>query len=229
MKVTLSFEESESQDISIMIDALRASTTITLALNHFEKIIPCFSPEESFKLKENIGGIVAGERNGKKIEGFDLGNSPTIIKDYETSEKILILTTTNGTRALEKIHCKALIGSMINAKAVARKSCEIAKTHIELVMGGVNGDFAIEDFLAAGEIIYEIKKILKDCEVSEYAESAVLASRDYESLKEAFENSKSANILYNLGYENDVELCCQKNISKNVAIYENHEIKLIKD
>jgi 2-phosphosulfolactate phosphatase len=198
-------------------------------LNQFEKIIPCFSPEDAFKLKKEVGGIVAGERNGKKIEGFDLGNSPTIMKDYETDEKLLILTTTNGTRALEKIQCRALIGSMINAKAVAKKSCELAETHIELVMGGVNGDFAIEDFLAAGEIIHEIKSILKKCEVSEYAESAVLASRDYESLKEAFKNSKSANILYNLGYENDVELCCQKNISKNVAIYENHEIKLIKD
>ena len=67
MKVTLSFDESESSDVSIMVDALRASSTITLALNKFKRIIPCFTPEEAFKLKEKLGGVVAGERNGAKI------------------------------------------------------------------------------------------------------------------------------------------------------------------
>ena len=76
MKVTLSFEESASSDVSIMVDALRASTTITLALDNFKRIIPCFTPEEALDLKENIGGVLAGERNGKQIEGFELGNSP---------------------------------------------------------------------------------------------------------------------------------------------------------
>lgn len=52
MKVTLSFENTISDDVSIMVDALRASTTITLALNNFEKIIPCFTPEEGFELKK---------------------------------------------------------------------------------------------------------------------------------------------------------------------------------
>ena len=87
MKVTLSFETTISEDISIMVDALRASSTITMALNNFEKVIPCFSPEEALNLKNKTGGILAGERNGKKIEGFDIGNSPTGINEYETSEK----------------------------------------------------------------------------------------------------------------------------------------------
>ena len=60
MKVTLSFEESSSGDVSIMVDALRASTTITLALNSFKRIIPCFTPEESIALKEKTGGMLAG-------------------------------------------------------------------------------------------------------------------------------------------------------------------------
>ena len=70
MKVTLSFEESESLDVSVMVDALRASSTITLALDNFEKIIPCFTVSQAIELKEKLGGIVAGERNGKKIEEF---------------------------------------------------------------------------------------------------------------------------------------------------------------
>lgn len=229
MKVTLSFEESESSDVSIMVDALRASTTITLALNNFEKIIPCFTPEEAFKLKEELGGVIAGERNGKKIEGCKLGNSPSSLKDYNTAEEILILTTTNGTRILESMHSKVLVGSMVNAKSVASKSVELAESHIDVVMAGVKGKFAIEDYLAAGEILYWIENGLDDCEISEYAQTAILATRDYDSLRESFLNSRTAKRLTELGYGDDVELCCLKNMTENVAIYENHELKLIKD
>lgn len=54
MKITLSFEKTQTKDTSIMVDALRASTTITLALNNFNKIIPCFTPEEAFELKKKL-------------------------------------------------------------------------------------------------------------------------------------------------------------------------------
>ena len=219
MKVTLSFEESESSDVSIMVDALRASTTITLALNNFKKIIPCFTPEQAFKLKDELGGVIAGERNGKKIEGCELGNSPSALKDYRTSEEILILTTTNGTRILESMQSKVLVGSMVNAKSAASKSIRLA----------AKGKFAIEDYLAAGEILYWIKDSLDECEMSEYAQTAILATRDYESLKESFLNSRTAKRLIELGYGDDVELCCLKNMTENVAIYENHELSLIKD
>ena len=229
MKVTLSFEESESSDVSVMVDALRASTTITFALNNFKKIIPCFTPEEAFKLKDELGGVIAGERNGKRIEGCELGNSPSALKDYETSEEILILTTTNGTRILESMKSKVLVGSMVNAKSVASKSIDLAGNHIDVVMAGVKGKFAIEDYLAAGEILYWIKSSSDECEISEYAQTAILATRDYESLKESFLNSRTAKRLIELGYVDDVELCCLKNITENVAIYENHELKLLKD
>ena len=229
MKVTLSFDESESSDVSIMVDALRASSTITLALNKFKRIIPCFTPEEAFKLKDELGGVIAGERNGAKIEGCELGNSPTAIEDFETDEELLILTTTNGTRILENMHSTVLVGSMINAKSVGLKSIELAKTHIDVVMAGVKGEFAIEDYLAAGEILYWINENLEDCSLSEYAEEAISDTRDYESLKESFLNSRTAKKLTELGYESDVELCCLKNITENVAIYEAPELKLIKD
>ena len=146
MKVTLSFEESSSSDVSIMVDALRASTTITLALNNFKRIIPCFTPEEALDLKEKIGGTLAGERNGKQIEGFDIGNSPCALKDLKNSEDTLILTTSNGTRILENMASKVLVGSMVNAEAVGLKSIQLASTHIDVVMAGVKGKFAIERF-----------------------------------------------------------------------------------
>lgn len=229
MKVTLSFEKSSSSDVSIMVDALRASTTITLALNNFDKIIPCFTPEEAFKLKDKLGGVLAGERAGKQLEGFDVGNSPTTLKDYESDEDILILTTSNGTRILENMSSTVLVGSLANAKAVSHKSSQIATEHIDVVMAGVKGQFAIEDFLASGEILYWICEHLEEYELSEYAKAAILASRNYALLKEAFMNSRTSKRLIELGHEDDVELCCLKNISENVAIYKNNELKLIKD
>ena len=226
MKVTLSFEESESHDVSIMVDALRASTTITLAMNSFDRIIPCFTPEEALELKKSLGGVLSGEREGKMIDGFDIGNSPAALKDYESGEKTLILTTTNGTRILENMNSRILVGCLVNAKAVAEKSVELADAHIDVVMAGVKGKFAIEDFLAAGEIIYWICKSLEEYDLSEYAKSAVLATRNHDLLKEAFLNSRTAKRLIELGYEEDVEICCEINISNNVAIYNNKELTL---
>ena len=226
MKVTLSFEKSASNDVSIMVDALRASTTITLALDNFKKVIPCFSPEEAFRLKEKYNGILAGERGGAKIEGFDIGNTPSIIRDFKTDKDTLILTTSNGTRILENMTSKVLIGCLVNAKAVAKKSIELADEHIDVVMAGVKGEFAVEDYLAGGEILYWIAKLMPECELSKYSQKAIADSRDYESLKNEFINSKSAKRLIKLDYEDDVMLCCLKNITNNVAIYNNKELHL---
>lgn len=224
MKITLSFEHTISKDVSIMVDVLRASSTITLALDKFEKIIPCFTPEDAFKLKDETRGIIAGERKGAKIEGFDIGNSPNAIKDFKTDSNTMILTTSNGTRILEKMNSKVLIGCMNNARAVAQASLEIAAGHIDVVMAGVWEKFAIEDFLAAGEIISEISKACNNCEISEYAQAAVLASRNYELVKKAFYESTSGNKLKSLGYEKDIAFCLEKNSTAKVGIYDKRNI-----
>lgn len=226
MKVTLSLETSVSEDVSIMVDALRASTTITSALNNFERIIPCFSPEEAFKLKDEFNGIIAGERNGEKIDGVDVGNSPLEVESYKTDEKTLILTTSNGTRILKNMNSKVLIGSLVNAKAVGEKSTILAQDHIDVVMAGVRGEFALEDFLASGEILYWICQNLGEYEISDMAKAAIIASRNYNSLKAGFYNSRTGKHLSKLGHKKDINYCCQKNISDNVAIYENNELTL---
>ena len=229
MKVTLSFETTSSNDVSIMVDALRASTTMTLALNNFKRIIPCFTPEEAFKLKDKIGGVIAGERGGEMIEGFDIGNSPQELKSFKTDKDTLILTTSNGTRILENMKSTVLVGCMVNAEAVGKASIEMAKSHIDVVMAGVKGNFALEDFLASGEILYWICENLDEYEINDYAKAAILASRDYDAVKEGFHNSASGKRLAKLNYKEDIECCLLKNITNNVAIYKNSELTLIKD
>ena len=121
---------------------------------------------------------------------------------------------------------KVLIGSMVNAEAVGEKSVQLAEEHIDVVMAGVKGEFAIEDFLAAGEILYWINENLDECELSEYAKSAILASRDYNLVKEAFLSSRTGKRLIELGYTDDVELSVMRNITNNVAIYQDNELTL---
>lgn len=229
MKVTLSFETTTGEDVSVMVDALRASSTITLALDKFERIIACSTPEEALKIRDETGGVLAGERNGKKIDGFDIGNSPTDIKELKTDEKTLILTTTNGTRILEAMNSTVLVGALVNAKAVGEASAAMAEEHIDVVMAGVRSQFALEDFLSSGEILYWICRNLDEYEINDLAKAAIMASRDYNSLKSGFYNSRTGKHLAGLGYKKDITLCCKKNASENVAIYENRKLRLIKD
>lgn len=224
MKVTLSLEKTASKDISIMVDVLRASTTITYALDKFNRIIPCFTPKEAFDLKDEINGLIAGERGGEKIKGFDLGNSPVEICNVENNTDRLILTTSNGTRILNEIGSPVLIGCLANARSVAEKSLNFGMDEINVVMAGVRGQFAIEDYLAAGEIIYHIAQNCDHCEISEYAQSAILASRDYNRVKKAFYESRSGQRLMKLGHREDIDFCLNINSTDNVGIYYNDVI-----
>ena len=127
------------------------------------------------------------------------------------------------------MNSKVLVGCLVNAKAVGVKSTKIAADHIDVVMAGVKGTFALEDFLASGEILYWICQSLENYEINDLAKAAIIASRNDNSLKAGFYNSRSGKRLAELGYKKDITCCCQKNVSENIAIYENKELKLIKD
>ena len=244
MKVSLSFEKGHSKDLSIMVDALRASTTIITALDKFKEIYPVYTPEEAIEIAKKTDSALSGERTGRTIEGFELGNSPGEMKEYQGKKDSLVLTTTNGVRVLENMESEIiLIGSFINAKACAKAACELAREHIEIVMGGFERTFAIEDFLAAGEIIYWIQKELEEenklniddiayfkeeTGITEYALSAILASRDKDLVKKNSIKSKSGRRLAYLGFEDDVLFCVKENISENVGIYKDGKITLYK-
>ena len=222
MRISLTLERSYSNDLSIMVDALRASATITTALQSFNTIRPVKNIKDAVELAEELNATLAGERDGAKIEGFDVGNSPVDIK--ELGGDVLVLTTTNGTRILEGMSAKVLIGSFLNASAVAQRAVELADSHIEVVMAGVNGKFVIEDFLGAGEIISH----LKEYELDEMAQAALMASSDKYMVDEAFKNSQSAVKLGALGLGKDVQYSLKRNIYNTVPIYKDGIIKALK-
>jgi len=221
MLVTLNLEKSLSHDVTIMVDVLRASTTITVALDNFNKVFAVKDKNKAVELAKKYDAILAGERDGATIAGFDVGNSPVEIKNF--SGNTLVLTTSNGTRILKGMTAKSLVGSFVNAKAAAKLASKIAENHIEIVMAGVRGRFAIEDFLGAGEIISN----LKNHELDEMAQAAYMASRDENMVNEAVINSKSALGLKKLGFFEDVKFCIKKDIYDMVPVYQNGIIKKI--
>ena len=226
MKISISFEKTVTSDVSVMVDALRASSTITAALDYFDEIIPCFTSEEAFEIAKKTGGVLAGERGGVTLEKFDVGNSPTEIKNFRG--KTLILTTTNGTRILESMDSTVLVGCFLNAEAVARKAVELSEEEIDLVMAGVKGKFATEDFLASSEIVYWILKELKSLkikyELNDLAVSGLLAIRDEKEVNKSILKSSSAKRLTDIGYREDVRYCLNRNITDNVAIFDNNKL-----
>lgn len=224
--VTLTQETSNSDDVNIVVDNLRASTSINIALTKFQEIIPVLTPEEAQEKAKEYDAVLAGERNGATLPGFDIGNSPDQIKKLKTEKTKLILTTTNGTRILKQIQSKTiLIGALNNAQAVAKTALEKANHHINIVMAGRKGEFAIEDYLASGEIIYQIQKATEKIKISNEAEKAITDSRDYNQLKKTILSSPAAENLEKLGFHNDILLALEKNKYNKVAIYKNNKLK----
>jgi 2-phosphosulfolactate phosphatase len=101
---------------------------------------------------------------------------------------------------------------------------DIADNHIEIVMAGVDGRFAIEDFLGAGEII----RNLIDCNIDEMALAAHMSSCNHNMVHDAIINSRSAHRLVELGLSNDVDFCMRRNIYDIVPVYQNGSIDGIK-
>lgn len=218
MKISLSLDSSYSEDVAVVVDVLRASTTITVATQRFQKIFPVKSIEEAQYLAKKYDAVLAGERRGAAIKGFDTGNSPIQISNFQG--KVLVITTSNGTRIMEGIKAKILIGSFVNAEATAREALKRANSHIEIVMAGVEGRFAIEDYLGAGEIIGH----LQDHELDENALGACMAALDKELVNKAVKNSRSARKLGELGLSADIDFCLKRNLYDHVPVYENGSI-----
>ncbi len=220
MRISISLDRSYSKDVAIMVDALRASPTIITALQNFKTVIPVKGIDDAVNLAKKHDAVLAGERDGAKIEGFQVGNSPVDIKKFQ--DDVLVLTTTNGTRILEDIPSSTvLIGSFINAQAAAEKALELAQNHIEVVMAGVNGEFTIEDFLSAGEIISH----LQGNNLDEVALAALMASVNPKKVDEAVLNSNSALRLQDLGLLKDIEFSLKRNIYNTVPLYKDGVIK----
>lgn len=149
---------------AVVFDVLRATSTIVTALaNGCRTVIPVEEIAEAIEIAralkepaENI--LLGGERGGERVPGFPHGNSPLEYTQEVVTGKVLVLTTTNGTRAIRRAARDASVlftGSLLNARAVAHELWRL-QVDAALVCAGTNGHFSLEDALAAGVVIKEI-------------------------------------------------------------------------
>lgn len=144
-----------------VIDILRATTTMCAALNHGAKaVIPVASTEEALRLAQTIGStdiLLAGEQNCKRIPGFHLGNSPLEMIESTVRGKTIIVSTSNGTRALLACQGAGAVypAAAVNLTAAAEKAREAleADHHVLVVCAGRDGAFSLDDAYCAGRLV----------------------------------------------------------------------------
>lgn len=225
--------ESLRGKVAVVIDMLRATSVITTALsNGAKRVIPVVSVEDAFNRAEELKALgeevlLGGERKALKIDGFDFSNSPLEYKKDIVEGKNVIMSTTNGTRALNLCSKadKVIIASVLNGQAVA-KYLENEEKEVVFVNSGTNGEFSSDDFICAGYIISELCKN-KDHELTDIAKTAKYVYESSNGIENFIKDAKHYNILKNLGLEDDLKYCSTKDLIDLVFEFKNGEIKPI--
>jgi 2-phosphosulfolactate phosphatase len=200
--------------LAVVIDVLRATTTIVHALAAgCRAVVPCAEIEEARQLAGSISAkrvLLGGERGGRPIEGFDLGNSPGEYKARNCKGKTLVLTTSNGTRALLRAAeaDRVLVCAFVNYSAVCEQlRLDLRPLHI--LCAGTEGEVALEDTLLAGALVEFLTRTME----VRLDDGARLAWDCYENhgqcLAGALEVSRGGAILRALGYHEDIRAACQ--------------------
>jgi len=214
-------------NIAVVIDVLRASSVICTALHNGAKtIIPVKTLEEAFLLRSETC-LLAGERHGFKPEGFDLGNSPLEYKHDIIAGKDIILTTTNGTRAIKNSRdaTEIIIASFLNLDAVCSYLLS-QPLDVCIVCAGTENRFSLDDALCAGNIISIL--CTKSASVN-LTDSAFAHKTLYESmssnLQQALQNGCAHyTYLKQNGFASDVDFCLQKNVFNVLPKLSNNSI-----
>ena len=208
-----------SNAIVVVIDVFRATSSICYGIdNGAEAIIPVATVEEC-KSYESKGYLLAAERDGKVVDGFDFGNSPFAYAEDKVNGKTIVLTTTNGTHAInesKKTAYQVIIGSFLNLTAV----CDYLKTQdkdVFLLCAGWKNKFNLEDTLFAGAVVHQLKT------EDYFLDDASIASDDlYQLAKDDLSayTSKTSHSerLKKLGIEEDIKFCLNVNITSTVPV-----------
>jgi len=209
-------EAATTQDATVVVvDVVRATTTIVEALaNGARGIFPTGSIEEAVKLAASLGRedtLLCGERRGVKIDGFDLGNSPSEFTRDVVEGKRLVMSTTNGTAALtaapeaRRVLACALTNLGAVAEAIERDE------HVVMVCAGRQGGFSIEDAVCAGHLLLRLDELRGADAESLRLNDAALASRTLGQAvvpDAAFLRGVSAGIaLAEIALEADLDVC----------------------
>lgn len=210
--------------IVVVIDVLRATSTIATALyNGAREIIPVDSVERCIQLGTQIECITAGERDGQVAPGLQYGNSSFEYPESFIKGKILVLTTTNGTKllhmALAKGATEIITGSFLNLSAVCDHLVKMKKKVI-LGCAAWKDKPNFEDTLFAGAVVSRIKEHFSiNCDASHIAENLYNLAKDdlYEFMKA--NDASHYHRLINFGLERDIRHCLTPDLANILPEY----------
>jgi 2-phosphosulfolactate phosphatase len=213
--------------VTIVIDQLRASSTICQALaSGAECVVPFLQVDEALAAADAFGrdrALLGGERHGKIIDRFDLGNSPLEYRPEVIAGRRLFFTTTNGTRAMlhARYAVRTLIGSALNRRAVAEAADAL---QVDILCAGTGGEETAEDILAAGAIAATLHELFPSGPpVNSHAGTAaaldaweaVLVAAEVtgctpsQQLAIAMRDAPGGRNLLEIGHDYDLEACAQ--------------------
>ncbi len=213
-----------SSSIVVIIDVLRATSTIATALhNGANAIVPVDSVAECISTGKQIDAITAGERDGKIAEGLVNGNSPFEYSKQFIAGKTLVLTTTNGTKllhmALDKGAKEIITGSFPNLSAVCSHLVK-KNENVILACAAWKDKINIEDTLFAGAVIQNIQEHFSiDCDSSQMAHSIYLQAKEdmYAFMKN--HNASHYHRLANYGLQKDIRYCLTPDSANVLPLY----------
>jgi len=196
-------EEQASGTVAIVVDVLRATSTIAQALaSGYRRVLCCGEIDEANRLRAAIpDSLVGGERDAVRIEGFDVGASPR--EFLEARAETLILSTTNGTRAILTAAARAdevLLGSLLNLRAVA---AAVRGRDTAVLCAGFKGSFALDDAYCAGRIVQLLG--------GESSDSAIAAERLARSFPDP-SAGLNARTYGPPGLEEDIAFCAREDV-----------------
>jgi 2-phosphosulfolactate phosphatase len=204
----------------VVVDILRATTTIVHALAAgATAVVPMLDVEAAREKAHRLEsrGVLGGERGGKKIEGFDLGNSPAEYTLAAVQGKTVVFTTTNGTKAMQLCRSanRVLIGAFSCFSAICRELGE--QDQVDILCAGTDGQITREDVLFAGAVIDDLTRSFGETlQLNDQAEIAAdawrNAKRDFAALKplaECLRASQGGRNLLEIGHERDIEIAAQ--------------------
>lgn len=230
IEVVPTVEEIRSDQIRnrvvIVIDVLRASSTIVTALESgFTMVLPVETIGQAQAL-HTPGCLLAGERHCRKIPEFDFNNSPTQIASLQPAGHSLILTTTNGTRAIHKAERAAslLIGCFLNATACITYALE-QNQDITLYCAGTRSEFALEDGLAAGMMITVAESQqpkIELCDLGHALKASYLQLAD--RLAEVLPHTTTGKRLVQHFFTDDLAYCAQVDLYRAVPFVKERRI-----
>ena len=234
LKIEVCFTPSEYKNknyekfTAVVIDVLRATTSIATAFhNGCRQIVPVEEVHTAFEKKEQLypEAILAGERKGLLITGFNFGNSPLEYNRGAVEDKTIIMTTTNGTMALNMASSgqKVYAAAFVNARAVCDQLIQEGRP-VVILCAGTDGRFSVEDAVCAGLIAERLKHHYQ------LSDKALAVQAMYEaykgSLLERVGQSSHARYLTELGFAADVILCLEQDVFSVAPVFTNGVLKI---